>query len=152
MKLFLRIVAFVMALAVSGIAPAAERGTPDEAVALVKKVIADMKKYGKDKVIKDIQNQSPDYKDRDLYVSIGNLEGMNLANGNNPKMAGKNIIDLKDADGKFITRERIDIVKSKGSGWQEYKWPDPITKEIQKKAMYVERFEDMTIACGVYKN
>ena len=152
MKLFLKMIVFLMALAVGGITAAAERGTADEAVALVKKVVADMKKYGKDKVIKDIQNQAPDYKDRDLYVSVGTLEGMNLANGNNPKMAGKNIIDMKDADGKFITRERIDIVTKKGSGWQEYKWPDPITKEIQKKSMYVERYEDMTIACGIYKN
>lgn len=153
MKLFLKIAVFLMALAISGISwSAAERGTPEEAVALVKKVVTDMKKYGKDKVVKDIQNQSPEYKDRDLYVSVGTLDGMNLANGNNPKLAGKNILDLKDADGKFITRERIDIAKKKGSGWQDYKWPDPITKEIQKKSMYVERYEDMTVACGVYKN
>jgi cytochrome c len=152
MKLNVKIAAFLMAIAMSGLAMAADRGTADEAVALVKKVVTDMKKYGKDKVIKDIQNQSPDYKDRDLYISVGTLDGMSLANGNNAKFAGKNILDLKDADGVFITRERIEIAKKKGSGWQDYKWPDPITKVIQKKSMYVERYEDMTVACGIYKN
>jgi signal transduction histidine kinase len=146
----LMILAFLM---VSGAAPAAsERGTQDEAVALVKKVIADIKKYGKERVVQDVQNQSAQYRDRDLYVSIGTLEGVNLANGANPKIAGKNLIDLKDADGKFFQRERIEIAKKKGAGWQEYKWPDPITKEIQPKLMYVERYEDLTVACGVYKN
>lgn len=153
MKRFLKIAVFLTAFAVSGISSAgSDRGTADEAVALVKKVIADMKKYGKTKVIQDVQNQSPQYRDRDLYVSIGTLEGVNLANGSNPKLAGKNILDIKDMDGKFLTRERIEIAKKKGGGWQDYKWPDPITKEVQKKSVYVEGFEDMTVACGIYKN
>lgn len=128
-----------------------DRGTADEAVAMVKKVIADIKKYGKDKVVQEVQKQSPQYRDRDLYVTIGTMDGINLANGNNPKLAGKNILDLKDVDGKFIVRERIDIAHTKGQGWQDYRWPDPITKEIQKKSMYIERYEDITVACGIYR-
>lgn len=153
MKQFFKIMVFLTAFVVSGISSAgSDRGTADEAVALVKKVIADMKKHGKEKVIQDVQNQSPQYRDRDLYVSINNLDGMSLANGANPKLAGKNILDIKDADGRLITRERIEIATKKGSGWQDYKWPDPVTKEVQKKSVYVERYEDLTIACGIYKN
>lgn len=153
MKRFLNFIVFLVAVVATGTAAAGpERGTADDAVTMVKKVIADMKKYGKEKVIQDVLNQSPQYRDRDLYVSIGTLDGVNLANGSNPKLAGKNILDIKDADGRFITRERIEIAKTKGQGWQEYKWPDPVTKEIQKKAMYVERYEDVTVACGIYKN
>ncbi|SEO06232.1 Single Cache domain 2-containing protein [Duganella sp. CF517] len=153
MKRFLQTVVMMAAFAVGSAGAAdAERASAKDAVAMVKKVIADMKKLGKDKVIQDIQAQSPQYRDRDLYVSVGTLEGMSLANGNNAKMAGKNIIDLKDLDGKLITRERIEIAKTKGSGWQDYKWPDPVTKAVQKKSMYVERHEDMTVACGIYKD
>nr|WP_315212589.1 cache domain-containing protein [uncultured Duganella sp.] len=153
MKRFLQTVVMMAAFAVGGAGAAdAERASAKDAVAMVKKVIADMKKLGKEKVIQEIQAQSPQYRDRDLYVSVGTLEGVNLANGNNAKMAGKNIIDLKDLDGKLITRERIEIAKTKGSGWQDYKWPDPVTKAVQKKSMYVERHEDMTVACGIYKD
>ncbi|USX12314.1 cache domain-containing protein [Oxalobacteraceae bacterium OTU3CAMAD1] len=153
MKRFLQTMVMMTAFAVGSAGAAdAERASAKDAVAMVKKVIADMKKQGKEKVIQEIQAQSPQYRDRDLYVSVGTLEGVNLANGNNAKMAGKNIIDLKDLDGKLITRERIEIAKTKGSGWQDYKWPDPVTKAVQKKSMYVERYEDMTVACGIYKD
>ena len=153
MKRFLQTIVMMTVFAVGGAHGAdAERASAKDAVAMVKKVIADMKKNGKEKVIQEIQAQSPQYRDRDLYVSVGTLEGVNLANGNNAKMAGKNIIDLKDLDGKLITRERIEIAKTKGSGWQDYKWPDPVTKAVQKKSMYVERYEDMTVACGIYKD
>ncbi|HEX7982662.1 MAG TPA: cache domain-containing protein [Duganella sp.] len=153
MKRFLQMVVMMTAFAVGAAGAAdAERASANDAVAMVKKVIADMKKLGKEKVIQDIQAQTPQYRDRDLYVSVGTLDGINLTNGNNAKMAGKNVLDLKDVDGKLITRERIEIAKTKGSGWLEYKWPDPVTKAVQKKSMYVERYEDMTIACGVYKN
>ena len=153
MKRLLQTIVMMTAIAVGSAAAAdAERANAKDAVAMVKKVIADMKKLGKDKVIQEIQTQSLQYRDRDLYVSVGTLDGMSLANGNNAKMAGKNIIDLKDLDGKLITRERIEIAKTKGSGWQDYKWPDPVTKAVQKKSMYVERYEDMTVACGIYKD
>ncbi|USX24809.1 cache domain-containing protein [Oxalobacteraceae bacterium OTU3CINTB1] len=153
MKRLLQTIVMMTAIAVGSAGAAdTERANAKDAVAMVKKVIADMKKLGKDKVIQEIQAQSPQYRDRDLYVSVGTLDGMSLANGNNAKMAGKNIIDLKDLDGKLITRERIEIAKTKGSGWQDYKWPDPVTKAVQKKSMYVERYEDMTVACGIYKD
>jgi len=153
MKRFFRIVAIIAAFALSNAVSAAdaERGTPEQAVALVKRVIADIKKYGKDKVVQDVQNQLPIYRERDLYVTIGTMEGFTLANGNTPKLAGKNVLDIKDVNGKFIMRERIEIAKTKNSGWQEYSWPDPVTKEVQKKSMYVERAGDLVVACGVYK-
>lgn len=153
MKHLLKMAIFLTAFAVAGVSTAdADRGRANEAVAMVKKAIADMKKLGKEKVVQDVQNQSPQYRDRDLYLAIGTVDGMSLANGNNPKLAGKNILDIKDADGKFIMRDRIEIAKTKGQGWQDYRWPDPVTKEVQKKSMYVERFEDLIVACGVYKN
>lgn len=129
-----------------------DRGTPDEAVAMVKKVIADMKKSGKEKVIQDIQNKSTRYLDRDLYVSIGTLDGVTVANGQNPRIAGKNVIEMKDMDGKYVNKERIEIAKTKGQGWLEFKWPDPVSKEMGKKSMYVERYEDLQIGCGIYKD
>ena len=139
MKRFLQTMVMMTAFAVGGALGAdAERASAKDAVAMVKKVIADMKKLGKEKIIQEIQAQSPQYRDRDLYVSVGTLEGVNLANGNNAKMAGKNIIDLKDLDGKLITRERIEIAKTKGSGWQDYNcllYTSPSPRDRQKSRM-----------------
>ncbi|MEB0139875.1 MULTISPECIES: cache domain-containing protein [unclassified Undibacterium] len=146
---------FILALFVSaaGMAAAAsDRGTAEEAVALVKKVIADMKKDGKEKVIQEVQTGSSRYKDRDLYIFISGMDGVTRANGNNPKIAGKNLNDVKDADGKYMGKERFEIARSKGQGWQDYRWPDPLTKEIHKKSTYLEKYEDLIVSCGIYKN
>jgi cytochrome c len=129
---------------------AADRGSADAAVALVKMVVADLRKHEREKVIQDVQNQAARYRDRDLYIVIGTLEGVSVANGSNPKLAGKNVIDIRDADGVFFVRERIALAKNKGAGWHTYRWLDPISKQMQKKSMYVERYENLIVGCGIY--
>jgi signal transduction histidine kinase len=65
-------------------------------------------------------------------------------------MVGKNLIDLKDQDGKFLIRELSDVAK-KGNGWVDYKWPNPLTKLIEAKSSYVERMGDYFVGVGVYR-
>lgn len=127
-------------------------GTADEAVALVHKVIEYMKANGRDKTIAEVNNlQSTRFRDRDLYVTINDLNGKNLAHGVNARMQGKDLIDLKDADGKAFMRERIELAKTKGKGWQDYKFLNPVSKAIEPKSMYFERYDDLIINCGIYK-
>lgn len=129
-----------------------EHGTADEAVAMVQQVIASFKANGREKTFAEINNTTTGkFRDRDLYVTINDLNGKNLAHGANPKMQGKDLIDLKDADGKYFVRERIDLAKTKGKAWQDYKFVNPISKQIEPKSMYIEKYEDMIINCGIYK-
>jgi hypothetical protein len=123
----------------------------DEAVAMVQKVIAKIKASGKDAVIAEINQFNPEYKDRDLYVTIMDMNGLELAHGANKRMQGVNLYDLKDTDGKYYIRERLDIVKAKGKGWQDYNFVNPVSKIIEPKSMYFERFQDIVICAGVYK-
>ncbi len=57
-----------------------------------------------------------------------------LAHGANSKMIGKDLIDLKDSDGKAFVRERLEMAKTKGKGWQDFKFTNPVTKRIEPKA------------------
>jgi cytochrome c len=139
-----------LGLCVAGQA-AAMHGSAEEAVAMVQKVIAYMKANGKAKTIAEVNNLNGQFRDRDLYVTINTLDAVTLAHGANAKMQGKNLIDLKDADGKPFMRERLELVKAKGKGWQDYKFVNPVTKQIEPKAMYFERYEDVIINCGIYK-
>lgn len=150
-KLF-RLALFVMSCSLAGPSLAAgERGTADEAVAMVQRVIAYMKANGKDKAIAEVNNLNGQFRDRDLYVTINDLHAKTLAHGANAKMQGKDLIDLKDADGKLFMRERLELVKAKGKGWQDYKFVNPVTKQIEPKAMYFEKYEDVIVNCGIYK-
>ena len=132
---------------------AAERGTQDEAVAMVKKAVAYIKANGKEKAFADFGNPAnKDFHDRDLYIFVYDLNGVSLAHGNNPKMVGKNLIDMKDNSGVPIIKGFIDVANAKGKGWVDYKWPNPVTKAVESKSSYVEKLDDVIVGCGIYKN
>src|SRR4029077_3459182 len=86
----------------------AERANKDEAVAMVKKGIAFIKKEGKDKGYAEITNKQGQFIDRDLYLVVYGLDGVVRAHGANEKMVAKNLIELKDVDGKPFVKERVE--------------------------------------------
>jgi len=129
----------------------AERANKEEAVAMVKKGIAFIKKEGKDKGYAEITNKQGQFNDRDLYLVVYGLDGVVRAHGANEKMVAKNLIELKDVDGKAFVKERVDLAKSKGTFWHEYKFSDPLTKKIEPKLTYCERLEDTAVCAGIYK-
>ncbi len=129
-----------------------DAGSADEAIAMVQKVIVAIKADGREKTFSEINDpKSSKFKDRDLYITIIDMHGKNLAHGANPKMQGKDLIDLRDVDGKFFTRERIELAKSHGKGWVDYKFVNPVTKQIEPKSAYFETYQDIIINCGIYK-
>ncbi|MES2262780.1 MAG: cache domain-containing protein, partial [Pseudomonadota bacterium] len=75
-----------------------------------------------------------------------------LANGANQKLVGKDLLELKDADGKTFMRERLEMLKTKDNGWIEYKWPNPVSGKIDPKSLYFERVDDVVVSCGIYKH
>lgn len=140
-------------LALPSLSFAAERGSREEAVAMVKKAAALIKSEGKEKAFAAISDtKNKDFHDRDLYIYVYDLNGTAVAHGNNPRMVGKSLIDLKDGDGKPMIRNMVDVVKSPaGKGWVEFKWPNPVTKVVEQKAGYVERVDDLLVGSGIYK-
>ena len=140
----------VFGLAGSGMA-AGKHGTAAEAEAMVKKAIAMAKAKGDEATFAEINNPKGQFTSGDLYVFVYDLNGKVMAHGQNPKMIGKELIDMKDADGKAFVKERVEIAKAKGSGWQDYKFTDPLTKQIEHKRAYVERHGDLIFGSGIYK-
>ncbi|MCU6499812.1 cache domain-containing protein [Rugamonas sp. A1-17] len=138
--------------AMSSTALAADKGTPDEAVAMVKKAVALIKSDGKEKAFAAISDPAnATFHDRDLYIYVYDLNGVALAHGNNPKMVGKPLIGLKDNEGKPMIKEMVDLAKSKGKGWVDFKWPNPVTKAVEAKSGYIEKVDDMLVGSGIYK-
>ena len=129
---------------------AADVGTKDEATAMVKKAIVFIKTNGADKAYAEISNPKGQFVDRDLYVVVYDMTGKCLAHGANAKMIGRDLIDNKDVDGKEFVKERVEMMKKQASGWQDYKFRNPTTNQIEPKAMYIERLNDVIVGCGVY--
>jgi len=143
---------FTMLFTTASTALAADKGTADEAVAMVGKAVALIKSEGKEKAFAafaDPANKT--FHDRDLYIFVYDLNGVAVAHGNNPKMVGKSLIGLKDNEGKPLIKEMVDLAKAKGKGWVEYKWPNPVTKTVEQKASYIEKVDDVLVGSGIYK-
>lgn len=132
---------------------AADRTTPGEAIAMATKAAALIKSAGKEKAFAEISGQKNiNFHDRDLYVYVYDMNGVALAHGNNPKMVGKNLLELKDQEGKAMIKEMIATAKSgDGKGWVDFKWPNPTSKTIEQKSGYVIRVDDMLVGSGIYK-
>ncbi len=134
-------------------AQASSKGTAAEATAMVDKAIAFIKKNGREKAFAEFNNPKGQFTDRDLYVVVYSMTGKVLSHGANAKMIGRDVIELRDVDGKFFVKERVEMM-SKGpnaKGWQDYKFMNPVSRQIEPKSMFIQRFEDMIVGCGIYK-
>ncbi|RZL39016.1 MAG: histidine kinase [Rubrivivax sp.] len=130
----------------------AQQATKDDAVAMVKKGAAYIKANGKDKAYGEITAKSPQFIKHDLYLVVYGLDGKCLAHGANEKQVGRDLIELKDIDGKAFIRERTELGRSKPAGfWQDYKFTNPTNKKIEPKQMYCERLDETIVCGGIYK-
>lgn len=133
---------------------AAQTGTKaDEVIAFVQKAVAHIGAVGEAKAFADFSNTSGDWVKGELYVFCHRIsDGTNLAHGGNPGLVGKNVSGFKDPDGILVNQRIFDKVKAEGKGWVEYKWPSPVTKKVEPKAIYSEKVgADTVCGSGYYK-
>ncbi len=143
----------IIFLVSAGVAVAGGKGTAVEAQALVKKAVAYMKEVGKEKALVEFNNPAGKFIYKDLYVWATAMDGTNLSHPYTPALIGKNMYNLKDADGKLFVQERIEIAKTKGKGSIEYRWTNQETKKVEKKVAYFEVVPgmDLFVNCAYYK-
>ena len=125
--------------------------TKDDAVAMVKKGVAFIKANGKDKGYAEISDKQGQFVHDDLYLTVYGMDGTVRAHGANVKMVGKNLIELKDIDGKAFVKERVELAAAKPTFWQDYKFTNPVTKKIEPKSAYCEKLDDAIVCGGIYK-
>src|SRR5271169_2393193 len=151
----MRLLAFAVIAALSIIplrADPAAFGSKAEAVAMVKRVQDTFKAQGADAAFKAISDPSnKDFHDRDLYVFAYDMTGICVAHGARPALIGKNLIDIKDQNGKYLIREMVKTANGVGSGWIDYKWPNPLNNKIEDKSSYFEKMGDYFVGVGIYK-
>ena len=154
MKLERAFVAALLAGAIAGAGPAraAEPVTAKEAEAMVKRGVAFIKANGREKAYAEITSLQGQFRDRDLYLVVYRLDGTPQAHGANEKMVGRNLIEMKDIDGKEFVRERVELAKTRASFWQDYKFTNPVSRKIEAKTMYCERLDDTAVCGGIYKH
>jgi signal transduction histidine kinase len=145
-----RAVAF-LALAVLAAAPslAAERGTPQEAQALLEKAIALYKQAGAQAAMARISDPKGGFVDRDLYVFVFGPDRKVVAHGADPKQIGNDVTTLKDVDGKAFGLAML--AAPEAGAWVDYKWQNPVSKVVEPKSSFVKRVAGYVFGVGAYK-
>lgn len=142
-----------MAASVADCALAADRCMSAEAKTMADKAIAAVKAQGPEKAYGEFsQKDNAAWHNKDCYVFVVKYDGSVGAHGGNPALVGKNVLEMKDADGEPFQKKMIEQAK-KGAGWVDYKWSNPLTKEIAPKTTYVLPIagQDALLGVGVYK-
>ena len=131
---------------------AQEHGTRAEAQAMAQAAVAHIKKVGTEQAFKDFTNDKATWTKKDLYVWGSDNQGNCVTHGANPKLIGKNFMELRDTNDKAFIKEAIALVKAKGSGWVDYEWAHPQLKKIESKTSDFLKAGDFDgwIAVGIY--
>jgi len=140
-----------MVLATAGLQAQEQR---DRAQTLVKEAIAFAKKNGKEALLKETNQGQGRFHVKggdELFLFIYDFKGVCLASGYQSQVVGMNRFNLKDSDGKFFFQEMITLCSTKGSGWVDYKYPNPKSGKVEAKTSYVENLDGWVVGCGIYK-
>lgn len=153
-SLWRKLAAWLLACTLGMAAHAAEEGGAADAVAMVGKAAAYLKAHGRETALAEFNNPKGQFVRNDLYIFafMANGDGIQLANGANPRLAGKKVLDIKDAHGRYLVRDILAIGRDKdGKGWVDYTWPNPVTGKLDAKRTYIERVDDVILGCGFYR-
>jgi signal transduction histidine kinase len=126
--------------------------TKSEVVAFVKSAVLYAKKNGKDKALKEFMDKKGQFIKGELYIYAYDFKGTVISHGGQPDLAGKNLIGMKDRNGVMVIQELIKLA-TKGSGWLEYSWPNPVhNNAVETKLGYVEKVDDTWwLGSGMYE-
>lgn len=84
---------------------------------------------------------------KDGFVFCMTLDGVMISHPLRPQLVGQNLLAY-DRYGETLFQEMIQVARSPGHGWVEYKWPYPGTSELRQKMSYIVRNEE-GFFCGV---
>jgi cytochrome c len=126
---------------------AAGQATPDEAKAMAIKAAEYLKANGPEKSFPEFNAKDGPWRDRDLYVFVDDTKGVMVANGTNPGLIGKSVLELRDVDGKPFHH---DILAIADAGWVNFKWRNPVTNVVEPKTTYEIRVGDYLVGVGAY--
>lgn len=140
-----RILAALLALVCSAWASPRE-----DAMALVQDAAKFVQAQGMEKALPELNKPDGKWVKGDLYVFAYDLKGVMVAHPKNVKLVGKNMLDIPDVDGKLFRREILEVAKSKGTGWVDYKYKNPETGKVEPKTTYLKKVGDVVLCCGIY--
>lgn len=80
--------------------------------------------------------------DKSNYFFVMDTDGMVFVHPHQPELVGKVQLELKDADGRKIIKEIVDMAKEKGQGYIEHRGYSPKTNQPVKQLTYFKLYKE----------
>jgi hypothetical protein len=142
--------AFIFLLALDAGLFAADRGTAAEAKAMLLDAVAHYKAVGRKQALADFTAKKPPFGDRDLYVVCFNSERIVVANGGFPGHIGTPADVVVDVHGQGMGTAAWEAVSAGGEAAVQFRWVDPITRDIVPKTMFFAKAGNNVCGVGTY--
>jgi signal transduction histidine kinase len=152
-KLGIPVVVFVACfLSASTATWAADKPTEADVQQITLKAAALIKDKGVD-VGRKAFDADGEFKFGEIYVNVVSDKGLRLIYPPKPASENMDILQAQDVDGKFIVKELLEVAKTKGEGWVQYRWMNPATNKIAGKTTYVKAVpeREVIVYVGAYK-
>ena len=140
-----------LAIVMAGYPAVAPADMPEQAQAMSERAAAYIATAGEAKALADFTRKDGGFVDGDLFVFCYDRLGVVVAHGENASLVGRNLLHLKDSDGREPIALGLKIGFDAGRGWIDFKWPNPATKKIERKSAYMIRTNDVVCGVGYYR-
>jgi signal transduction histidine kinase len=122
-------------------------------VDMVEGAVDELEKKG-EAAFQMFRDQTGPFLAKDAYIFVVRTDGTMLVNPAFPSLEGKNLLDVKDTQGKALIRDMIKVAQTSGSGWIDYMWPKPGESVATQKSTYVSTAQlggkTVIVGCGAY--
>ncbi|HMB60500.1 MAG TPA: cache domain-containing protein [Xanthomonadales bacterium] len=125
------------------------RATAEEAQALVAAAIEFYDEEGMEAAFAAIEDPDGALVDRDLYIFVYGPGRTIVAHGADTSLVGSVADTLIDIDGVPFGSQFMDLATEEGV-WVDYKWYDPVTKEVLPKTSWVVLHDSYIFGAGIY--
>lgn len=128
------------------------RASAKEAKAMLEKAVAYLTDNPAERAFAAFNNQKGAFIRNDLYVFVvGVDDGIMHAHGGAPEgLVGMDVRDLRDASGKPIIRDMLDVSTKEGIASVEYLWLNRQTNRLESKTTLVKRVGKYLVGVGYY--
>lgn len=77
----------------------------------------------------------------DTYVFVNAPDGTELVNPAFPSLEGRNLVGLKDLNGKSVIQEQIAAAMKEGSAWLDFFWFKPGQNTLARKLSFIRKVQ-----------
>jgi cytochrome c len=105
---------------------------------------------GKENALAEITDSKGRFILGERYVYALNLSGTMLAHPIERELTGKNLMDVKDSEGKAFIRRIVDTAKTNGYGFMDYMWHSPGSEDELCKTVFFEQVDGIIFCSGFY--